>query len=560
MIPTRALIFAAVAAFSCAADAFAQATPPRLVLTDDAAELDAAMAARTPPRDLALRLVAVSLPDIDPSKVRLLIVADVAGADVGLSAASTLASVAFVVEDDRGQIRARGLRRRGLPAVGSGRLGFSEAVAVVPGSYRVKLAAMWNGKVGAMQATATARLQSAAGTVRVGDLAVGEAAGEDLAQSVAVDGQIRGDALVASLGLAANGSLLPEGLTIAVDVARAAAGPAMMSAPAALLASAGDGRTAQAVVDVRALPPGDYVARAVVSLSGAEAARVATPFRREAAAATSARAATPAAPAPTRGRGAAASPVPAAGFRAEDVLDPSVLRPFLDELVARAPDRAKAAIDQARAGRLVEAAQAAGSGDADDPAKPFLQGLSLFSQKQLQAASEAFRETLRAAPDFFVGAFYIGACYAAGGRDPQAVNAWQTSLVGLEGYPVVFRLLADALTRMGQPVRALEVLEEAAAKWPADAGIRLRAARAALDARLYERVFALVDESVRGQASADLLLAGVQAVYEQASQRADGPVADELARARRYRDAYVAAAGPQQALVAEWLAALERKK
>jgi len=140
------------------------------------------------------------------------------------------------------------------------------------------------------------------------------------------------------------------------------------------------------------------------------------------------------------------------------------------------------------------------------------------------------------------------------------VNAWQTSLVGLEEYPVVFRLLADALTRSDQPVRALEVLEEAAAKWPADAGIRIRAARAALDAGLYERVFALVDESLRGQASADLLLAGVQAVYEQASRRADGPEADELARARRYRDAYVAADGPQQALVAEWLAALERKK
>ena len=124
----------------------------------------------------------------------------------------------------------------------------------------------------------------------------------------------------------------------------------------------------------------------------------------------------------------------------------------------------------------------------------------------------------------------------------------------------MFRLIADALTRMGQPDRALETLEEAAAKWPADAGIRMRTARAALDAKRYERVFALVDESMRGQAPADLLLAGVQAVYEQASQRADGPIAEELARARRYRDAYVAAAGTQQALVAEWLAALERKK
>ncbi len=126
MILPRALVFAVAAAFSCAPDAFAQAAPPRLVLTDDATELDAAMAARTPPRDLALRLIAVSLPDVDPSKVRLLIVADIAGTDAGLPA---LASVAFVVEDERGQARARGLRRRELPSVGGGSLGFSEAVS-----------------------------------------------------------------------------------------------------------------------------------------------------------------------------------------------------------------------------------------------------------------------------------------------------------------------------------------------------------------------------------------------------------------------------------------------
>jgi tetratricopeptide (TPR) repeat protein len=237
-----------------------------------------------------------------------------------------------------------------------------------------------------------------------------------------------------------------------------------------------------------------------------------------------------------------------------------VLRPFLDELASRAPDRAKPAIDQAKAGHFTEAAQAAASADPNGAAKPFLQGLSLLSQKQLQAASDAFRETLRAAPDFFVGAFYIGACYAAGGRDPQAVNAWQTSLVGLEQFPVVFRLLAEAMVRMGQPDRALETLDEAIAKWPGDADMRLRTARAALDAKRYDRVFTLVDEAGTGRSSPDLLLAGIQAVYEQASLQAGAPGGEAMGRARRYRDAYAAAGGTRQALVAEWVAVLERKK
>jgi predicted Zn-dependent protease len=112
---------------------------------------------------------------------------------------------------------------------------------------------------------------------------------------------------------------------------------------------------------------------------------------------------------------------------------------------------------------------------------------------------------------------------------------------------------------MGQPGRALETLEEAVVKWPDDAAVRLRTARAALDAKRYERVFALVDGAAAARPDPDLVFTGMQAVYEQANQR-PGAAGDELVtRARRYRDAYVAAGGTQQALVAEWVAAIERK-
>ena len=208
----------------------------------------------------------------------------------------------------------------------------------------------------------------------------------------------------------------------------------------------------------------------------------------------------------------------------------------------------------------MDAAKATTSAGPDDPARPFLLGLSLYSQGQWQAASEAFRDTLRAAPDFFAGAFYIGACYAAGGRDPQAINAWQTSLVGLDQYPVVYRLLGEAMTRAGQPDRAVETLTEATGKWPADRDLRLRLARAALDARRYDLVVALCDAALaQPPPDPELVLAGMQAIFERVTEGA-GPASDDtLARMRRYRDAYVTAGGSQQPLVAGWLAAVEKK-
>jgi len=557
------VLFAMVTAAAVGALAAAQ-SPPRLVLVDDARELDAALAAKTPPRDLSVRVAGITLPDADPTKVQLLILAEIAPTEAGATKAdagaagpsSALVSVSYIIEDERGQARAKGLRRRELQPTAGGAFDFTEAVSVPAGSYRVKVAVMRNTRIGAAQATVAATARTA-GSLRLGDLVVGETVGEDIAASVAFDHRIRGDHLVASLPFA--GPSAPADVAIAVEVAKNESGPAMMSAAARLSDTRDAVRIAQAVVDVRALPPGDYVARVVVSQNGTEAGRATTPFTREAVT-RAAGSPTPAGGTPAgRGRTAAAPALAGGAFQAEEVLAPAVLRPFLDDLAARAPDRAKPAIEQAKAGRFVDAAKAASSGDANDPAKPFLQGLSLFSQKQLQAASESFRETLRAAPDYFVGAFYIGACYAAGGRDPQAVNAWQTSLVGLDQYPIVFRLLADALTRMGQPDRALETLDEAVAKWPEDGALRARAARAALDAKRYERALALVDEW-KGQPNPELLFAGMQAIFEQVSQRADAADGATVARMKRYRDAYVAAGGPQQALVAEWSSTVERKK
>jgi tetratricopeptide (TPR) repeat protein len=499
---------------------------------DDAAELDGALSARTPPRDVPVRVTAFVLPDEDPAKVSVLVVAE-----VGVhQERSALASIAVELLDAHGQRRAYALRRLELAPLPSGALAFRDTLTVEPGAYRLRVAALRNSAVGTAEATVGARFQGA-GTVRAGDLLIGDLAGDHVAADAGVDRRVGGIRLVASLPLG-----VPD-LMVTVAVAKDAQASALLSGPAPLLPP-GEGRTriAQAVLDARLLPSGAYLATATVNVAGKEVVRVTAPFAVE------------------RSSGSIASAGLAVPFSLDEVLEPGVVGPFLDELESRASQRARGAIGQAKAGHFVEAADSVPPGDSDDPARPFLLGLSLISRKQLQAASDAFREALRAAPDFFVGAFYIGACYAAGGRDPQAVNAWQTSLVGLDDYPVVFRLLGDALSRMGRPDRAVETLDEALSKWPDDRVIRLRLAKAALDARRYDRVFEVVDGGLaRAGASPDLLLAGMQAIVERVTRTTDSGQDDPLVRLRRYRDAYVAAGGQQQPLVAEWVAAVEKK-
>ncbi len=65
-------------------------------------------------------------------------------------------------------------------------------------------------------------------------------------------------------------------------------------------------------------------------------------------------------------------------------------------------------------------------------------------------------------------------CYAAGGRDKQAVGAWQTSLVTESDAPFIYTLLADAFFRLGELVSALNILKEANTLWPQNEQVLLR--------------------------------------------------------------------------------------
>ena len=152
-------------------DAIAQ-QPPRLVLTDDATELDQALASRTPPADLKVQVEGLSLPSDDPSTVRLLVIAAFDDAREGVP----LASVAFDVFTAQGRRQVHALHRTALRRTPSGALSFAATASVPPGTYRLKLAVMRNGRLGVAETTVVARVQSSA-SVRHGDLLVGETTG-----------------------------------------------------------------------------------------------------------------------------------------------------------------------------------------------------------------------------------------------------------------------------------------------------------------------------------------------------------------------------------------------
>jgi len=520
-------------------------TPPRPAAADESKLLTETMQSPAVATEIPVRVTTFSMADDNASKVRVMVSAEIDRQQQKDGAVQ----VGYAIYNDRGRVLVGFAQRMDLQRTSSGALAFIGVGAVAPGTYTLKLAAVHEGRVGSVEHRFTARLIAAA-PFELGDLVIRDPFQFQNAFAPSVDARVSGDRIMALLQIRVDRDV-PKDASLVLDIVKDEAGAALASVPLALNASRTSVRVAQALLDARLLPPGDYGARVTVSVAGKPAGTVFTRFALDRS---------------TRAESAGSSPRPAARpadaapFQPGDVLAPGVLAPFLDELAARPGQAARPAIERAKAGRLTEAAQQLKPGNANDPAPPFIRGLALLANGQIQAASDAFRDALRADPEFLLGAFYIGACYAAGGREQQAINAWQTSLVGLDRFPAVYRVLGDALIRAGQPERAAMLLEEALARWPDEETLALRMVKAAFESGRYERVWERADRVTGGQpGDATILFLAMQAVFETVVDRADAPADTLLPRLKRYRDLYVAAGGPHAALVAEWVAFVERK-
>ena len=162
--------------------------------------------------------------------------------------------------------------------------------------------------------------------------------------------------------------------------------------------------------------------------------------------------------------------------------DPAIAleRDLLDAMLVmverHSPDL-KTSLVEARAGRYDAAAREAfNSGDLIVGA--FLSGVDLFSKGELDEAAAQLQAAAGPRREFFPAAFFLGACYAAVGRDQDAAGVWQLALGKEPRPPVAYTVAADARLRIGQSQSAIDILKPAYDRDPTQDDIARRLAMA----------------------------------------------------------------------------------
>ncbi len=506
--------------------------------------LAAALQSRELRTDLRLKVATYSLQAPEPDRIRLLMSAEI-GAD---AQGATGAAVLYALADATGRVVASGHQPLSSERDASGPAFVSTAV-VPPGRYTLKLAALdQKGRVGSVRHPVRAALVDAPG-LTAGDLILAAASSDEhAAPRPGVDVEIQGGALAAYLEVYAQDDSRLEGVAVAIEVAEEDEAKALLSVPASQRLVAAGRRAFQGHVDVGALPPGAYQARAIVSVPGGHVRRLQRPFRV---------AGSTVVDAAQRPLGledvAAAFP----RFDPASVLRADVIGPALDQLQARSTGAPVAlARRQLEAGSIQELTATA-EGTREPLAAGFLRGVAAYARGEYPAAAGQLRGALRAAADFLPAAIYLGACYAAQGRDLDAAGAWQTAMMRDGGGPPLRRLVAEALLRGSDAEGALEQLQEARVLWPDDARLRRTEGLAlAAQGRRAEALVGLVEYVDGHPEDISVLYLTARLLFDQfVEQAADFK---ERQRLLRYARAYVEAGGPERPAVGRWIEFIEK--
>jgi tetratricopeptide (TPR) repeat protein len=463
--------------------------------------------------------------------------------------------VGIVLIDGDGKTVASSLQRATLDAGDGARgpvLEHLAAMTVDPGTYTLKLAAIdGRGRRGSIEHPVNAWQMSGV-PFAVSDLVVADvppqAAG---GLRPTVEARLTKGELAAFMELYSDQPNYFGTVQVRVEVAKDLSGPALASA-IGQLEPGKDARNSgvSALVPLGALPPGEYVAHAIIRRGDQKIGELTRPFRLVASAAAAV-VATPA---------ALSSMLTApAAFRRDAVLRPEVVASFMDALDKGRP-ALKATTTQVRSGRFDGTArQAFDAGD--QLAAAFLRGLELFAKGDINPAATQFTAALRIEPQFAPASFYLGACYAVGGRDKEAMTQWRTALLAAERAPVVYVSLADAVFRLGDEQLAIAPLRDAVSAWPADDELRRRLALAYALTLQHKDALATVEPYIaKHPGDHEALLVAVHAIYTAhlAGQPLLGGDADQE-RMATYSRAYAAAKGPHAALVSSWAAFVDKR-
>ena len=507
--------------------------------------------------DIGLKVNAYTLKDLDTAKLRVLVIAEI---DRAANPDGQVA-LALALTDSRGRVVASQLERELKSPLQSDKTQTYTAFLITDsaGLHTLKLAVLDNtGRRGSVEHEFTPALKDL-GELRVADLLLAEDVNNGGDATPSLGGEFTSGVVSTYLELYSEVVETLKGASVMFEVAENENGRAMDGAAGRVRASSTESpnrRALEATFKTTVLPPGTYVVRAVVSADGQRLGHVTRPLRigkptavTRASAGLELKATARSATVPFTSR--------TERFERSAVLTPQVVGFFMERMKLGANGESAAVVEHARAGRFDDALTVLRERTGTVPAA-FLSGLALYAKGELEPAAAKFRDALRIDSEFFPAAFYLGSCYAAGGRDDQAVGAWQLSLVTQSDAAFIFTLLGDALLRLREADQAIEVLNEAAAQWPNDEEVQVRLGAAfAMSGKRPEALEKLEPYLASHPQDHDRHFIGLRMLFE--AHAAKAPVRtreDDRALFAKWAAAYAAAKGPHQPLVDQWQRAM----
>jgi VWFA-related protein len=457
-------------------------------------------------------------------------------------------TLGFLLVSDDNRIAASFGRQLTLAPIGSSAsepLAFEASALVDPGLYTLRLGVVDSeGRRGSVVREVSA-WKMAGEALAFGDLVLGSTT-EGARLRPAVEPVVVGDGLGAYLELYSDAPATFETTRVSLEIADDADSRALTTFDAALRpGNRPTARVVSAVTPMALLPPGRYVARARVTREGKVVGILSRPFVLE-------RGAPVAVSATARMEAAKAFAATLPTFDRQAVLGKEFVMGFLD-IVERRSAALKDAMVEARAGRYgMGAVEALGAGD--QTAAAFLKGLDLFTKGEWAQAVTQLQIAAGDRREFFPAAFYLGATFAAVGRDRDAAGVWQIALTGEPKPAVVYAMAADARLRDGQAQAAIDILKPAYEREPGNPELARRLAMAYMLVQRYADAAPILDATlVKNAADQEALVASIVAHYELV--RAGGVVAQaDLTKLRRYVGLYQ---GADRALLDKYVQAIE---
>ena len=551
---------------------------PTFVLRETVATAAAAAAAMTPMdqltdvlrqplpnRSLPMRVASYTSIDTGSTKLRVVISAELG--DPASTETELPVGMIILDKNDRTVLSRAGMTALAPASVrgASPRL-ILTSLLLDPGEYTLRVAAVdEQGRAGSVHHTINARLSRMSGGLNVSDLMLVPQPpnGGDLPRP-RPSGVIDSETLTAMIEMSGTDARLLGRSKAMVEIADAENGSVLISVEARQAMRSDTLRAFAATLRLAVLPPGEYLARAILKAPGQPDLTIVRPFLMAPVIAVTTAAPSdarvpldPDAPPPPLAEVKIFAPVPR--FVRNTVLMPSVVAPFLDGLSSlHVPSPAvEAVIERARAGEFTPPAEPGSTPD-DEVNLAFVRGLEAFSKGEVPQAAAWFQQTLKGAPDFLGAAFFLGATHASLGRDKEAVGAWQMALLS-ENPGAVYPVLVDALLRLGDGQQAVDLIEEAPSAWASDIDrLRREATGLAMIGDYHGSLPKLVDllDTTKND-DQPLLFIAIQVLYHLHVED-KGLSEGNLARFRNYVERHQALGGPDRAIVETWRRFVQR--